>query len=89
VGEAENRSLRENLSGIGPLTLSAEAEYEVRTDDFVMEFALQAVSDYRDAGRFFLANIVEFKDDKIARDMRYYAEPFEAPEWRSKWVDQS
>jgi hypothetical protein len=22
------------------------------------------------------------------RDRRYYAEPFEAPEWRAQWVEQ-
>jgi SnoaL-like protein len=126
MGEAENRSLLENLFGVGPLTLSAEAEYEARADDFVMEmpqsgerivgrdkmramqeafpappaatvgrivgsgdlFVMQAVSYYPDAGRFFVANIVEFKDGKIARETRYYAEPFEAPEWRSKWVER-
>ncbi len=23
------------------------------------------------------------------RDTRYYAEPFEAPEWRTQWVERS
>jgi hypothetical protein len=32
--------------------------------------------------------IVEFRDGKIWRDTRYYAEPFEAPEWRAQWVEQ-
>jgi hypothetical protein len=31
--------------------------------------------------------IFELKDGKIWRDTRYYAEPFEAPEWRAQWVE--
>jgi hypothetical protein len=29
--------------------------------------------------------ILEFEDDKIKRETRYYAEPFEAPEQRAQW----
>ena len=32
--------------------------------------------------------ILELKDGRIWRDRRYYAEPFEAPEWRAKWVER-
>jgi hypothetical protein len=32
--------------------------------------------------------IVEFRDGKIWRDTRYYAEPFEAPAWRAQWVER-
>jgi hypothetical protein len=28
------------------------------------------------------------RDGKIWRDTRYYAEPFEAPEWRAQWVER-
>lgn len=30
--------------------------------------------------------IFEFRDGRIARETAYWAEPFEAPEWRAKWV---
>lgn len=30
-------------------------------------------------------SIHEFRGDRIARETIYYAEPFEAPEWRSRW----
>jgi hypothetical protein len=33
-------------------------------------------------------SIVELKDGKMWRDTRYYAEPFEAPEWRAQWVER-
>jgi hypothetical protein len=32
--------------------------------------------------------ILELKDGKVWHDTRYVAEPFEAPEWRSQWVER-
>jgi hypothetical protein len=32
--------------------------------------------------------VVELKDGKIWRDTRYFAEPFEAPEWRAHLVER-
>jgi hypothetical protein len=32
-------------------------------------------------------NEQEFRDGKIGRETRYYAEPFEAPAWRAQWVE--
>ena len=31
--------------------------------------------------------IIELKNGKMWRDTRYYAEPFEAPQWRAEWVE--
>lgn len=33
----------------------------------------------------FGVSVHEFRGDRIARETIYYAEPFEAPEWRAKW----
>ena len=45
-------------------------------------------SDYGDerGGVFNVCVILEFKEGKIARETRYYAEPFEAPEQRAQWT---
>ena len=32
--------------------------------------------------------IVEFGDGKVVRETHYFAEPFEAPAWRSRWVEK-
>jgi hypothetical protein len=32
--------------------------------------------------------VLELKDGKVWRDTRYFAEPFEAPQWRSQWVER-
>jgi len=49
-------------------------------------FVVEGVSDYGTEVSN-VADIVEFKDGKIWRETRYYAAPFEAPEWRAKWVE--
>jgi hypothetical protein len=56
----------------------------VRDDLWVAEL----VSDY--GGRVYdVALIIELRDGKMWRDTRYYAEPFEAPEWRAQWVERT
>mgnify|MGYP002785332517 FL=1 len=35
-----------------------------------------------------VAMVVEFRDGRIWRDTRYYAEPFDAPEWGAAWVER-
>jgi SnoaL-like domain len=32
--------------------------------------------------------IMELRDGKMWRDRWYFAEPFEAPEWRAQWVER-
>lgn len=34
----------------------------------------------------FTVSIMEFKDGKVVHETQYFAEPFEAPGWRSQWV---
>ena len=109
--------------------LSAEAEYEIRHDDYVMEmpqsgerirgrenmrefqrvfatysnpptirlrrvvvrdglWILEGVNDYGGGRVFTIVAVFELKEGKIWRDTRYYAEPFDAPEWRADLVEQ-
>ena len=49
-------------------------------------WVVEAANDY-DGRVFDMAMILELKDGRIWRDRRYYAEPFEAPEWRAQWVE--
>jgi hypothetical protein len=32
--------------------------------------------------------LIELRDGKIWREVEYWAEPFPAPEWRSRWVER-
>ena len=101
--------------------LSAEAEYELRHPDYVMEmpqsgesirgrenmrefqeayptppsiqlrrvlvreglWIVEGVNAYGSGQVFDVVLLIELKDGKMWRDRRYYAEPFEAPEWRA------
>jgi ketosteroid isomerase-like protein len=33
-------------------------------------------------------SIMEFRDGKVIHETQYFAEPFEAPAWRSQWVEK-
>jgi hypothetical protein len=50
-------------------------------------WVVEIVSDY--GGRIYRpVLIIELRDGKMFRDTRYYSEPFEAPEWRARWVER-
>ena len=51
-------------------------------------WVVEGVNDYGGGQVFDVVLIVELKDGKWWRDIRYYAEPFEAPEWRAAWVER-
>jgi hypothetical protein len=48
-------------------------------------FTVEARGDYG-GETVYLTSIVEFRDSKIARQTDYFANAFEAPAWRSQWV---
>jgi hypothetical protein len=122
-----NRELLERLWPMdGQLALSAEAEHEMRTEDYVLEmpqsgerivgrdtmrtmqqeyphppsieiqriagggdhFVVLGRSDYG-GDVFHVANIVEFREGRIARETRIYGSPFEPPQWRAKYVAET
>jgi ketosteroid isomerase-like protein len=37
----------------------------------------------------YVVELLELKDGKICRATEYFANPFEAPAWRSEWVEKS
>jgi hypothetical protein len=36
----------------------------------------------------FTVSIMEFEDDKCRREIQYFTDPFDAPSWRTQWVEQ-
>ena len=34
-------------------------------------------------------SVVEIQEGKIVRETEYFAEPFDAPQWRSQWVERA
>ena len=51
-------------------------------------WVVEGVNDYGGGQIFDTVLIIELRDGRMFRDRRYYAEPFEAPEWRAQWVEQ-
>lgn len=38
--------------------------------------------------RAFTVSIMEFRDGKVAHEVQYFADPFDAPAWRAQWVER-
>jgi ketosteroid isomerase-like protein len=36
----------------------------------------------------YTVSIMEFRNDKVVHETQYFADPFEAPTWRSQWVQR-
>jgi len=43
---------------------------------------------YPDGSEWWTISLFEVKDDLIYRITTYFAEPFEAPDWRAQWVER-
>jgi ketosteroid isomerase-like protein len=37
----------------------------------------------------FTVSIMEFRDGKVVHETQYFADPFDAPGWRSQWVQRN
>lgn len=51
-------------------------------------WVVEGFNDYGEGQVFNVVLIIELRDGKMFRDTRYYAEPFEPPAWRAKWVER-
>jgi hypothetical protein len=36
----------------------------------------------------YTVSIMEFRDGKVVHETQYFSEAFEAPDWRSQWVER-
>jgi ketosteroid isomerase-like protein len=43
---------------------------------------------YPDGSRYLGVSIVELRDGKVVRETDYFAQPFQAPQWRAQWVER-
>jgi len=51
-------------------------------------WVVEGVADYGGGQVLNVVLILELRDGKMWRDRWYFAEPFEAPEWRAQWVER-
>jgi hypothetical protein len=48
------------------------------------------ITEYRisyDGAPVHVVSIMEFRDGLVARETHYFADPFEPPDWRARWVE--
>jgi hypothetical protein len=50
-------------------------------------FAVELKTEYQD-GTYWLVALLEFRGDRVSRSVEYFAKAFDAPEWRSQWVER-
>jgi hypothetical protein len=43
---------------------------------------------YADGSRYLGVSLLEVRDGKVARETDYFAQPFQAPQWRAQWVER-
>ena len=79
-GKQNARTIYESYPGLPTLI---DYSYKISGDLAVVEMIL----DY-DGHRMNVCEIVEFEDGKIKRGRGYFAEAFDAPEWRAQWVER-
>ena len=39
--------------------------------------------------RTFTVSVMAFRDGKVSHEIQYFADPFEAPNWRAQWVSRA
>ena len=79
-GKDNWRKIAENYPGLPNMT---DHSYVLSGDLGVMKMTLEY-----DGNRVYACEIVDLEDGKIKRARAYFAEPFEAPEWRAQWVER-
>jgi ketosteroid isomerase-like protein len=79
-GKQNVRIILESHPGLLQMT---DHSYVLSGDLGVIKMTL----DYN-GNRVYACEIVDFEGGKIKRVRAYFAEPFEAPEWRAQWVER-
>ncbi len=44
---------------------------------------------YGDGGEYFGVIILDIRDGRIAKQTEFFGPPFDAPEWRNRWVERT
>jgi hypothetical protein len=80
VGESNVRALREAYPA--KLTFSIRrisGTGDLWVTEYVISYGEKPVN---------TVSIMEFRGGKVAREVLYFADPFDPPAWRSQWVEQ-
>ena len=82
VGAANRRA----IYGAFPALPTITPRRMVSEGDLVVA---EASLDYGGPAPYKAVFIFEFRGGKIANETAYWSEPFEAPDWRAKWVEKA
>ena len=101
VGHENYRAIHENYPGGTP---GSAIDRVVGTEDRLVmtplftplrivgmgdTFTVEGRAGYADGATNLIVTIVELKDGKVHRQRTYFAEPFEPPDWRGRWVTRT
>ena len=100
-GRQNLRAIIENYPG-GVGSTMDEPTYHGRDEEWAIaqNFTVVRVADagnsgtavikvrYGDGSDWWMIALFEIRDDMIHRQATYFAQPFDAPEWRAKWVER-
>jgi hypothetical protein len=85
---------RENMRAFQeayPAARGSDPAPSIRVSRVLVRDGLWVAEGVADYGGGRVSNVVlifELKDGKMWRDRWYFAEPFEAPKWRARWVER-
>jgi ketosteroid isomerase-like protein len=81
VGRANLRALRESYPAKLDFTINRiTGTGNLWLTEYVISYDGEPVN---------TVSIMEFDGGEVVRETLYFADPFEAPEWRSQWVEQT
>ena len=91
----ENYPRREEMKGELDRIVGSEDKW-VSTPSFTLlkivgtgdNYTVLAKVAYADQGEFGVVSVLELRNEKIAKATTFFAAPFEAPAWRSQWVER-
>ena len=82
VGKENSLAINQNFPGGLPTMTFRRTLAD--GDLAVMEVGLE----YGDGSVFQGVSVMEFRDGKLLRETDYFAQPFQAPQWRAQWVER-
>ena len=98
-GHANERAIADNYPGglpdIDPSRIVGSEDKWVVTPSFTFERVVgsgdtwwsEGRARYPDGSLWHIVSMYRLHDGRVAREITYWAEPFEAPAWRAGWVE--
>ncbi len=66
----------------------ANAAHDIYDDDAICDYPQSGRTNPRGGRPVYTVSIMEFLNGKVVHETQYFADPFEAPVWRSQWVQR-